>query len=75
MLIGVDIVEQRYPGSRSNDEVEETLHHIELADNRGVLLQPLTDILCGVFRFFTGSFEEREHDECKVSFKTFLRVL
>jgi len=53
LSVGVDVVEQADPSLWRNDEIKESLDHIEACHSLAVTLEHGTDFLCGVLGLFT----------------------
>ncbi len=69
LRVGVNLSEQVEIGRGGNDEVEESLYHVETAHLRAVVLQPVADFRCRVLRFLMGEFQKRKHHQGEIALK------
>ena len=73
--VGVDLAKQVEIGRSGHHEVEESLHHIEAAHLRTVVLEPVAHLRGRFLRLLVGELQQREHHQCEVALKVCLSLL
>ena len=72
---GVDVGQQLEPSGIGNAEVQESLHHVVLADGFAVLNQIVAQLLGGLLRRLARHLDKGEHHEGQIALKLAARLL
>ena len=75
VVVLIDVFQQVEPCCVSNAQVQETLHHVELADSLAVVHQILANLLTGLFGTFASHLDKGEYHQCQTTLKLAARLL